>query len=53
MLVTNSREVAGISFLKEYQEAKGANGMQLFALDCIAYIVGAETDRVFACMNGM
>ena len=27
--------------------------MQLFALDCIAYIVDADTDRVFACMNDM
>ena len=25
--------------------------MQVFALDCIAYIVDAETDRVFACMR--
>ena len=32
---------------------KGADGMQLFALDCIAYIVDADTDRVFACMNDM
>ena len=37
----------------EPERAKGADGMQLFALDCIAYIVDAETDRVFACMNGM
>ncbi len=26
------------------ERAKGADGMQLFALDCIAYIVNAETD---------
>ena len=37
----------------EPERAKGADGMQLFALDCTAYIVDAETDRVFACMNGM
>jgi len=37
----------------EPERAKGADGTQLFALDCIAYIVDAETDRVFACMNGM
>ena len=37
----------------EPERAKGADGMQLFPLDCIAYIVDAETDRVFACMNGM
>ena len=30
-----------------------ADGMQPFALDCIAYIVDAETDLVFACMNDM
>ena len=28
----------------EPEQAKGADGMQLFALDCIAHIVGAETD---------
>ena len=27
--------------------------MQLFALDCIAHIVDAEMDRVFAWMNDM
>ena len=27
----------------EPERAKGADGMQLFALDCIAYIVDAET----------
>ena len=37
----------------EPERAKGADGMQLFALDCIAYIVDAETDRVLACMNDM
>ena len=37
----------------EPERAEGADGMQLFALDCIAYIVDAETDRVFACMNDM
>ena len=37
----------------EPERDKGANGMQLFALDCIAYIVDADTDRVFACMNDM
>ena len=37
----------------EPERAKGADGMQLFELDCIAYIVDAETDRVFACMNDM
>ena len=26
----------------EPEQAKGADGMQLFALDCIAYIVDAE-----------
>ena len=35
------------------ERAKGADGMQLFALDCIAYIVDAETNSVFACMNDM
>ena len=35
------------------QMLTGADGMQLFALDCIAYIVDAETDRVLACMNDM
>ena len=28
----------------EPEQAKGADGMQLFALDCIAHIGGAETD---------
>ena len=28
----------------EPEQAKGADGTQLFALDCIAYIVDAETD---------
>ena len=28
----------------EPERAKGADGMQLFALDCIAYIVDAETN---------
>ena len=28
----------------EPEQAKGADGMQLFALDCISYIVDAETD---------
>ena len=28
----------------EPEQAKGANGTQLFALDCIGYIVDAETD---------
>ena len=28
----------------EPEQAKGADGIQLFALDCIAYIVDAETD---------
>ena len=37
----------------EPERDKGADGMQLFALDCIAYIVDADTDRVFACMNDM
>ena len=37
----------------EPEQAKGADGMQLFALDCIAHIVDAEMDRVFACMNDM
>ena len=37
----------------EPERGKGADGMQLFALDCIADNVYAETDRVFACMNGM
>ena len=37
----------------EPEQAKGADGMQLFALDCIAHIVDAETDRVFACRNDM
>ena len=37
----------------EPERAKGADGMQLFALDCIAYIVDADTNRVFACMNDM
>ena len=37
----------------EPERAKGADGMQLFALDCIAYIVDAETDLVLACMNDM
>ena len=30
----------------EPEQAKGANGIQLFALDCIAYIVDAEMDCV-------
>ena len=37
----------------EPERGKGSDGMQLFALDCIADNVYAETDRVFACMNGM
>ena len=37
----------------EPEQAKGADGMQLFALDCIAHIVDAEMDQVFACMNDM
>ena len=37
----------------EPEQAKGAVGMQLFALDCIAHIVDAEMDQVFACMNDM
>ena len=37
----------------EPERDKGVDGMQLFALDCIAYIVDADTDRVFACMNDM
>ena len=28
----------------EPERAKGADGMQLFALDCIAYIVDVETN---------
>ena len=28
----------------EPEQAKGADGMQLFALDCIAHIVDAEMD---------
>ncbi len=32
----------------EPEQAKGADGMQLFVLDCIAYIVDAETDWVYA-----
>ena len=35
----------------ESEQAKGANGMQLCVVDCIAYIVDAETDeclRVYA-----
>ena len=30
----------------EPEQAKGADGIQLFALDCIAYIVDAEMDCV-------
>ena len=37
----------------EPEQAKDADGMQPFALDCIAHIVDAEMDRVFACMNDM
>ena len=37
----------------EPERAKCADGMQLFALDCIAYNVDAEMDRVFACMSDM
>ena len=37
----------------EPERAKGADGIQLFVLDCIADNVYAETDRVLACMHGM
>ena len=37
----------------EPEQAKGADGMQLFPLGCIEYTVDAAMDWVFACMNDM